>query len=567
MQTGIGASPGVAIGIAKVIKKQKLVFDKARTGSYDEEKQSFEAALSVAKSELIALAEKTKVEIGIHESEIFNAHQMMLEDPEFTGQILARIQTGDSAPHAVRTIADEFITLFSAIEDAYLRERAADLKDVSDRLIRKLLNLEDLNLTENGIILIAEDLTPSDTAKIDKNKVLGFITEIGGTTSHSAIMARTIGIPAIVGVGHRLKEIVSGDIIALDGETGVFYNNPSDDILTVLKEKMARLTQERKDLEVLKGQETKTLDGHTVEVACNIGGVKDLVHVLENDGEGIGLFRSEFLYMDRENLPTEEEQFAAYKAVLVAMGDKPVVIRTLDVGGDKNLPYLNIPKEENPFLGFRAIRYCLKNTDVFKTQIKALLRAGVYGNLRIMMPMISGVQEVRSAKSIFEICKSELRAENIPFSETYQLGIMIEIPSAAIIADILAKEVDFFSIGTNDLIQYTVAVDRMNQDIADLYTPYHPAVLRLIYQVIQAGKKNGIWVGMCGEAAGNPTMIPLLLGMGLEEFSMNPSKVLRARKQIQGLSLDYLEKHVETVLNLPDPQAVEQYIQKHLLSM
>lgn len=567
MQTGIGASPGVAIGIAKVIKKQKLVFDKARTGSYDEEKLSFEAALSVAKIELIALAEKTKAEIGIHESEIFNAHQMMLEDPEFTGQILTRMQAGDSAPHAVRTIADEFITLFSAIEDAYLRERAADLKDVSDRLIRKLLNVEDLNLTESGIILIAEDLTPSDTAKIDKNKVLGFITEIGGTTSHSAIMARTIGIPAIVGVGHRLKEINSGDVIALDGETGVYYINPSDDILTVLKEKMERLTQERKDLEVLKGQETKTFDGHTVEVACNIGGVKDLVHVLENDGEGIGLFRSEFLYMDRENLPSEEEQFAAYKAVLLAMGDKPVVIRTLDVGGDKNLPYLNIPKEENPFLGFRAIRYCLKNTDVFKTQIKALLRAGIYGNLRIMMPMISGVAEVRSAKTIFEICKSELRAENIPFSETYQLGIMIEIPSAAIIADILAKEVDFFSIGTNDLIQYTVAVDRMNQDIADLYTPYHPAVLRLIYQVIQAGKKNGIWVGMCGEAAGNPTMIPLLLGMGLEEFSMNPSKVLRARKQIQGLSLDYLEKHVETVLNLPDPQAVEQYIQKHLLSI
>ncbi len=565
MQTGIGASPGVAIGIAKVIKKQKLVFDKARTGSYDEEKLSFEAALSLAKSELIALAEKTKAEIGIHESEIFNAHQMMLEDPEFTGQILTRMQAGDSAPHAVRTIADEFITLFSAIEDAYLRERAADLKDVSDRLIRKLLNVEDLNLTESGIILIAEDLTPSDTAKIDKNKVLGFITEIGGTTSHSAIMARTIGIPAIVGVGHRLKEIVSGDVIALDGETGVYYINPSDDILTVLNEKIERLNQERMDLEVLKGQETKTLDGHSVEVACNIGGVKDLVHVLENDGEGIGLFRSEFLYMDRENLPSEEEQFQAYKAVLLAMGDKPVVIRTLDIGGDKNLPYLNIPKEENPFLGFRAIRYCLKNTDVFKTQIKALLRAGIYGNLRIMMPMISGVAEVRSAKTIFEICKSELSAEHIPFSETYQLGIMIEIPSAAIIADILAKEVDFFSIGTNDLIQYTVAVDRMNQDIADLYTPYHPAVLRLIYQVIQAGKKNGIWVGMCGEAAGNPTMIPLLLGMGLEEFSMNPSKVLRARKQIQGLSLDYLEKHVETVLNLPDPQAVEQYIQKHLL--
>lgn len=565
MYKGIGASSGVAIGIARVIKKQKLKFETIRTRTYEEELSAFDEALCQAKADLESLRMRTQLEIGVHEAQIFEAHQMMLTDPEFIGQIHSKIAEGASAPQAVKVVAGEFITLFSAIEDAYLRERAADLKDVSERLIRKLLNIEDVDLTQKGIILIAEDLTPSDTARIDKESVLGFITEIGGTTSHSAIMARTIGIPAIVGVGHSLRELKNGDRVALDGDTGLFYKNPEEAILVQLKEKMDQLNLERSELEILKGQVTKTLDGHQVEIACNIGGVKDLVHVLENDGEGIGLFRSEFLYMDRESLPSEEEQFEAYKSVLVGMGDKPVVIRTLDVGGDKNLPYLNIPKEENPFLGFRAIRYCLKHTEVFKVQIKALLRAGLFGNLRIMMPMISGVSEVRAAKALIETCKEEMKAEGTPFSKTYQLGIMIEIPSAAIMADQLAKEVDFFSIGTNDLIQYTIAVDRMNQDIAELYTPYHPAVLRLIYQVIQAGKNEGIWVGMCGEAAGNPNMIPLLLAMGLEEFSMNPSKVLKARKQIQHLSLASLKEQVTPVLNLPDPQAVELYVKQHLL--
>lgn len=564
MQKGIGASPGVAIGRARVLKSAALTFEKSRTVSYEAETARFQTALASALKDLDAIRQKTLVDMGTHEAQIFEAHQMMLSDPEWSAQIDERIKNGDSAPQAVDQVAKAFIEIFSAIEDEYLRERAADLKDVAKRLQHKLLGIEEVDFSESGIILIAEDLTPSDTARIDKDKVLGFMTEIGGPTSHSAIMARTIGIPAIVGVGSTLKQIKNGELIGMDGELGLFYINPDSDCLELLKAKQAQLLKERAELEVLKGQITQTQDGHKVEVACNIGGVKDLVHVLENDGEGIGLFRSEFLYMDREALPSEEEQFQAYEAVLKAMAGKPVVIRTLDVGGDKNLPYLQIPKEENPFLGFRAIRYCLKHTDVFKTQIRALLRAGVSGDLRIMLPMISGVTEVRAAKALIEEVKAELTREKVDFAQSYQLGIMIEIPSAAVMADVLAKEVDFFSIGTNDLIQYTVAVDRMNQDIAELYTPYHPAVLRLIRMVIAAGKSAGIWVGMCGEAAGNPKMIPLLLGMGLEEFSMNPSKVLSARKLIQGLNYQALSAHIDQVLSLPDPQAVEQYIQQYL---
>lgn len=564
MEVGIGASPGIAIGKARVLKKPVMTIEKAPLGTVEAEKSRFKQGLCEAAKEIQLTIGKTRESLGASEAMIFEAHLMMLEDPEFISQIEAQILSGDSAPFAVRTVADGFIAMFSAIEDEYLRGRAADLKDVSDRVIRKLLGIKEVDFTEKGIILVAEDLSPSDTAKIDRDKVLGFVTEIGGTTSHSAIMARTIGIPAIVGLGSRLANIKDGDFLAMDGDLGQVYVNPDETVVTDLKERMATQQQKKEALKTMKGQHSVTKDGHRVELACNIGGVKDMVHVFENDGEGIGLFRSEFLYMDRKNLPSEAEQFEAYKAVLEGMEGKPVVIRTLDVGGDKNLPYLNIPKEENPFLGFRAIRYCLKNEEVFKTQIKALLRAGVFGNLRIMLPMISGITEVRAAKKIIETCKEELAAANIPFSQGYQLGIMIEIPSAAIMADVLAKEVDFFSIGTNDLIQYTIAVDRMNQDIAELYTPYHPAVLRLICQVIQAGKQAGIWVGMCGEAAGNPKMMPLLLGMGLEEFSMNPSKILSGRALIQRLSLSEMKAHVERVLNLPDPQSVEAYILEYL---
>lgn len=563
MERGIGASPGIAIGKAKVLKKTAVTIVKEAENPIEEQKR-LKLALAGAQADIRLTQEKTKLKLGASEAMIFEAHLMMLQDPEFIQRVEACIQLGNSAPYGVRTVADEFIAMFEAIEDAYLRERGADLKDVSQRLIRKLLGIEEVDFTEKGIILVAEDLSPSDTAKIDVENVLGFVTEIGGTTSHSAIMARTMGIPAIVGLGSGVGAIRDGESIAIDGTSGEVFVQPSEAVLESLNEKKQQIQREKNALKSMVGQPSVTKDGHRVELACNIGGVKDLNHVIENDGEGIGLFRSEFLYMDRNQLPSESEQFQAYKGVLEGMKGKPVVIRTLDVGGDKNLPYLNIPKEENPFLGFRAIRYCLKNEEVFKTQIKALLRAGVYGDLRIMLPMISGLEEIRAAKRLIEISKAELVAENQPYSQTYQLGIMIEIPSAAIMADVLAKEVDFFSIGTNDLIQYTVAVDRMNQDISSLYTPYHPAVLRLIYQVIQAGKKAGIWVGMCGEAAGNPKLMPLLLGMGLEEFSMSPSKILSGRALIQRLSLSEMKAHVETVLSLPDSQSVENYINEFL---
>lgn len=567
MIKGIGASSGIAMGTVKWLMQVKLEIKQMSEHTPDQELQAFEAALAEAKVEIEGLKAHTLAHVGEKEAAIFDAHSMMLEDPEFTQQIKDRIIQGESAAYGTQSVADAFIGIFASLEDAYLRERAQDLKDVSSRLIRILLGVKTNKLSDQQVILLAEDLTPSDTAQLDKNQVLGFLTVIGGTTSHSAIMARTIGMPAIVGIGHALQQLKDGDFVAMDGDTGLCYVNPDEATLETLRLKAEQLSSERAMLESLKGSLTHSADGHRIEVSCNIGGVKDLEHVIGNDGEGIGLFRSEFLYMDREDMPSEEEQYEAYATVLKAMGDKPVVIRTLDIGGDKQLPYLNIPKEENPFLGLRAIRYCLRHETVFITQIKALLRAGVHGNLRIMMPMISGVSEVRLAKQLIEIAKQALRDEGAHFTENYQLGIMIEIPAAAIMADLLAKEVDFFSIGTNDLIQYTVAVDRMNQDIAELYDPFHPAVLRLIHHVITSGKNAGIWVGMCGETAGNPDLIGLYLAMGLEEFSMNPSKVLKARKLISALSYKDLAPMVSTVLTMSDPKEIRDFVLEHFKAL
>lgn len=563
MIKGIGASTGIAIGQIQWLKHEKLVITKESVRSVKDEIEWFNTSLENAKKDILDLKAHTLAHVGEKEAAIFDAHAMMLEDPEFIDQILSQVQMGNSCAYATKEVAEGFIAVFSSIDDPYLRERAQDLKDVSDRLIRQILGVKENKISGNQLILVAEDLSPSDTAQLDKNQVIGFLTVIGGITSHSAIMARTIGMPAIVGVGKALETLKDGDFIAMDGDTGICHVNPDEETLGTLRQKALQLEAERVALETLKGSLTYSADGHRVEVACNIGGVKDLDHVLTNDGEGIGLFRSEFLYMDRLDMPSEEEQFEAYSTVLKAMGDKPVVIRTLDIGGDKQLPYLNIPKEENPFLGLRAIRYCLKNEEVFITQIKALLRAGVFGNLRIMMPMISGVSEVRQAKVLIEKAKDCLRKEHQAFSEHYQLGIMIEIPAAAVIADLLAKEVDFFSIGTNDLIQYTVAVDRMNQDISELYDPYNPAVIRLIHHVIESGRRQGIWVGMCGETAGNPDLIGLYLAMGLEEFSMNPSKVLKARKIIKGLDYEKLAPKVDTVLGMSDAAQIKQYVLTH----
>ena len=439
-----------------------------------------------------------------------------------------------NAEHALKETSDMFITMFEQMDNEYMRERAADIRDVAKRLLSHLLNVEIVNpsmITEK-VIIIAEDLTPSDTAQLNREFVKGFTTNIGGKTSHSAIMARTLEIPAVVGTKEATKLIQDGDIIIVDGFKGEVHINPTPDVIATYENEQLKYEQQKAEWTKLVDEKTTTADGHYVELAANIGTPEDLEGVINNGGEGIGLYRTEFLYMGRNQLPTEEEQFEAYKKVLQGMSGKPVVVRTLDIGGDKELPYLNLPKEMNPFLGLRAIRLCLEEQDIFRTQLRALLRASSYGNLKIMFPMIATLDEFRQAKAILEEEKQELLTNNINVATTIEVGIMVEIPSTAILADQFAKEVDFFSIGTNDLIQYTMAADRMNERVAYLYQPYNPAILRLVKMVIDASHNEGKWTGMCGEMAGDEIAIPLLLGLGLDEFSMSATSILKARTQI-----------------------------------
>lgn len=567
MLKGISASPGIAIGKAMIKEETAMEIVEEMIDDIEKEIEKLDEAVEHSKMVLRELYEHTLKNIGEDEAKIFSAHELMLCDPELFGKTKEMIKDKKiNAPYALSVVTQEFLTIFEMMDDEYLRERAADLRDVTNRVTKKLLNINDVNLAtlQEEVILIAHDLTPSDTAQINKNMVKGFVTEIGGSTSHSAIMARTLEIPAVVGCGEVLDKIKDGDIIAFDGDSGEVYVNPDESILKEFEKKQEDYKELKEKLHKLIGKKSISTDHVEVELAANIGTPDDLEGVIKNDGEGVGLFRSEFLYMDRENLPTEEEQFEAYKKVAEGLEGKPVVIRTLDVGGDKEIPYLDLPKEMNPFLGYRAIRVCLDKKEIFKTQLRALLRASHYGNVKIMFPMISSVEEVRLAKEIAYECMEELREKNIEFDENIQLGIMIEIPAAAVISDMLAKEVDFFSIGTNDLIQYTTAVDRMNKDISYLYTPFHPALLRLVKTVIDNGHKENIWVGMCGEVAGNPMLIPILLGMGLDEFSMSPISILKARHIIRNLSKEEMAKEVDIVLNLPTATEVEEYIKENI---
>ncbi len=564
MNRGISISPGIGVGKAMVLKTQGIVIIQAAAGNAEEEYIRYDKALAHAAEQLERLANSARTEMGEEEAAIFEAHCDIVNDSAMTSQVKERIAAqGISAEAALQTVTDEFIMMFEEMDDDYMKERAADIRDIRNRLYRILQGVEEQNLKEltEATIIIATDLTPSQTAEMDKRYVKGFITEIGGETSHSAIMARCLQIPAISGVKGLTSLISDGDVIAMDGVSGDFFVNPEEAILDKMASQAEQEKQKLLGLQSLIGQPTVSRDGVRVELAANIGTPKDVDRVLENDGEGIGLYRTEFLFMDRDRMPDEEEQFVAYKTVLERMQNKPVVIRTLDIGGDKKLDYLEMPEEMNPFLGYRAIRLCLDQPDIFKTQLRALYRASAVGNLKIMFPMISSLEELLEAKKYCEEVKSQLRAEKIPFSEHVQIGIMIEIPAAAIISDILAKEVDFFSIGTNDLIQYTTAVDRMNTKIGKLYTAYHPAVLRLIKTVIDNAHREGIWVGMCGEAAGDPNLVPVLLGMGLDEFSMSAGSVLNTRSIISALDTKEMAGKVEIVLKLSTAQEVREYLQ------
>ena len=533
MIKGIGASSGIAIAKAYKLVMPDLTVTKVTVEDAEAEIKKFDDAMSQTAKELESIKEAAAKNLSAEEAAVFDAHALVLQDPELKTQVEEKIKNEKiNAAAALDEVANMFIAMFESMDDDYFRERAADIKDVSRRLLANLLgkSLPNPALIDEEVVIIADDLTPSDTAQLNKNLVRGFATNIGGRTSHSAIMARSLEIPAVVSCKTITETTNDNDMIVLDGEAGIVIINPTDEEIKEYQAKREAFIAYKEELKKMKNEKSVTLDDHHVELVANIGSPKDIQGVLDNGGEGVGLFRTEFLYMESAQLPTEEEQFTAYKTVLEKANGKQVVIRTLDIGGDKVLPYLPLPEEMNPFLGYRAIRLCLDRKDIFKVQIRALLRASVYGNLCVMFPMISGLEEFQAAKEFVDECKAELKAEGKEYSEKIQWGIMVEIPAAAVYADELAKHVDFFSIGTNDLIQYTLAADRMSEKVSYLYNPMHPAVLRLIKMTIDGAHKHGKWVGMCGEMAGDEAAIPTLVQYGLDEFSMSATSILGAKK-------------------------------------
>ncbi|AVP61861.1 MULTISPECIES: phosphoenolpyruvate--protein phosphotransferase [Clostridium] len=535
MKKGIAASKGYAIG--KIFIKEDINIEVVEKSIDDieKEKERFKSALSNTREQLERIKEKAQKEVGAEKAAVFDSHIMLLDDPEFAGAVEMNIESNKvNSEKALQEVIDMYSSIFASMEDEYMRERGADIKDVGKRIMLNLMeksanSMDDL---DKDTIIVAQDLTPSDTAQLDKDKVIAFLTNIGGRTSHSAIMARTLEIPAIVGMQDITESVKNNDVAIVDGIKGIVIINPDKETIEKYEKSKESFLKEKEELKKLINVETVTKAGKRVEVCGNIGKPQDVHQVLENGGEGVGLFRTEFLYMDRDNMPSEDEQFESYKYAVEKMEGKPVVIRTLDIGGDKKLPYLEMPEEMNPFLGYRAIRLCLDRKELFKVQLRALLRASAFGNLKIMFPMISSLSEFKGAKELLKECMSELKAEGKEFNENLETGIMVEIPAAAICADELAKHVDFFSIGTNDLIQYTLAADRMNEKISYLYDPMHPAVLRLIKMTIDAAHKEGKWCGMCGEMAGDENAIATLVEYGLDEYSMSASSILTAKKII-----------------------------------
>lgn len=564
---GIAASSGIAIGKAFLMTEPDLTIPKNTVSNKEEEVARFHEAVDASKQELQKIRDRAEIDLGAENAAIFDAHLLVLSDPELLGTVESKINDEAlNAEAALQETADTLIVMFEQLDNEYMRERAADIRDVTKRVIARLLAVEipNIGLIDEEVIIISNDLAPSDTAQLNRDFAKGFTTDMGGRTSHSAIMARSLEIPAVVGTKNATTAIKHGDLIIVDGDNGEVIINPPNDVIESYVGKRNEQDAEKKELALLKNKQTITLDGIHVEVAANIGTPKDVSSVLENGGEGIGLYRTEFLYMERDSLPTEEEQFQAYKEVLEQMGDKPVVVRTLDIGGDKQLPYLNLPEEMNPFLGFRAIRLCLEEQTIFRTQLRALLRASNFGNLKIMFPMIATLEEFREAKKLLLEEKELLQQEGTLVSNHIEIGIMVEIPSTAILADQFAKEVDFFSIGTNDLIQYTMAADRMNESVAYLYQPYHPSILRLVKMVIDASHAEGKWTGMCGEMAGDSIAIPLLLGLGLDEFSMSAPSMLRARNQINQLTQLEMKQLTEKALSMQTSEQVKQYVKENL---
>ncbi len=531
MYNGIAASRGIGIGSICVIAEHDLSYEAVKVTDIEGEQKRFSDAVEKFKAETKEMAEDIRKRIGPKEAEILEGHLVMISDPSMSGEMGKMIATGQCAEAAVEAVCDMFIGMFSKMDDEMMKQRASDIADVKVSLLKILLGIEDVDISKvpQGTVLVAKDLTPSMTSQIIKENVAGIITEVGGKTSHSAILARALEIPAVLSVPDATTLVKDKDTAIVDGTEGVVYINPEGDVLSKYIIKREEFIKKQSELAAFQGKETVTADGINLELFCNIGTPKDAKKAVECDGEGVGLFRSEFLFMDNNHMPTEDEQFAAYKEAAEVLGGKPVIIRTLDIGGDKDIPYLNMKKEENPFLGYRAVRYCLGNRDSYMLQLRAIVRASAFGKVKIMVPLVTCVEEIRDVKELVAEIKKDFDKEGIAYDKDIEVGCMIETPAASLIADILAKEADFFSIGTNDLTQYTMSVDRGNADVAYLYSTFQPAVLRSIKHIIECGRNAGIPVGMCGEAAADPLMIPLLISFGLTEFSVNPVLVLTAR--------------------------------------
>ncbi|WP_109127812.1 phosphoenolpyruvate-protein phosphotransferase PtsI [Aggregatibacter segnis] len=565
MISGIPASPGIVFGKALVLKEEKIVLDtqKIKESQIDAEIARFYEGRSAAVEQLNSIKDRAYASLGEEKAAIFEGHLMILEDEELEEEILDYLRSNKvNAAVAANVIIDQQVAMLSEIDDEYLKERAGDIRDIGNRLIKNILGMHIVDLGEinEEAILVAYDLTPSETAQLNLDKVLGFVTDIGGRTSHTSIMARSLELPAIVGTNNVTELVNTGDFLILDALNNAVYVNPSQDEIQRLKTLQAKLAEEKAELAKLKDLPALTLDGHRVDVVANIGTIRDVEGAERNGAEGVGLYRTEFLFMDRDQLPTEEEQFIAYKEVVEAMNGNLVILRTMDIGGDKELPYLNLPKEMNPFLGWRAIRIALDRREILNAQLRAVLRASAYGRLAVMFPMIISVEEIRELKSVIEELKVELRNEGKDFDENIQIGVMVETPSAAVNAKFLAKEVDFFSIGTNDLTQYTLAVDRGNELISHLYNPMSPSVLSLIKQVIDASHAEGKWTGMCGELAGDENATILLLGMGLDEFSMSAISVPRIKKLIRNVNYQDAKLLAEKALQQPTAAEIERLV-------